>query len=223
MDWWILMTILLCRQFTQVLTEFGANESRSTNAPSRLRGGYEVSETRGWTRKNCTATTKASQANGRIDKHLIVGTIHGSAITSKLLVSSSDNTLPALVSLTHRDFSKHGTFGGRGNTYPTANSVPYTATRLKKYEIYNPLTYQSSVYLYIYIYICICIYIYIIYIQYVTYISISIPSFVAYKLNVGFYGFVWKYRHSYNNQHEIGGCFVIRRPLHPFISNYHLV
>jgi hypothetical protein len=24
----------------------------------------------------------------------------------------------------------HGTFGGRGNTYPTANSVPYTATRL---------------------------------------------------------------------------------------------
>ena len=72
--------------------------------PFPVKGGTRCQKREGWTRKDCTATTKASQANGRIDKHLIVGTIHGSAITSQPFISPSDNTLPALMSFTHRDF-----------------------------------------------------------------------------------------------------------------------
>ena len=34
-------------QFTEILTEFGANESRSTNAPSRLRGVRGVRNEKG--------------------------------------------------------------------------------------------------------------------------------------------------------------------------------
>ena len=98
-----LMSIPQDGQLTQVLTEFGANESRSTNAPSRLRGVRGVRNER-VNQKKLHSNDQVKPSKGRIGKHLIVGTIQGSAITSELFVSPSDNTLPALMSLTHRDF-----------------------------------------------------------------------------------------------------------------------